>query len=177
MQQRFSRAAIRCLATRQQEGQWASVAVAQGVDFGAASTTADAKSLGFEAPFPPAAQRCAFTWVLSSSTVAGGPPAAARVSNTVCQTPWADQRTKRLYSVLRGPYSEGTSIHRPPDCRATTMPLITDGRPHGAHPAVCSAAAVQAAPIVHRLARNPATSARPLNRNGERMARPVCKLF
>ena len=47
-------------------------------------------------PFPPPAERCAFTCVLSIRTTVGGPLAAANVSNTSRQTPLAAERTLRL---------------------------------------------------------------------------------
>lgn len=96
LQQRLCGAAVGSLADGEQEAWRASEDVCQGVDLGRASATADADRLGLLPPFPPAAQRCAFTCVLSSRSSAGGPPAAARASKISRQTPLADQRTKRL---------------------------------------------------------------------------------
>ena len=54
-------------------------------------------------PFPPAAERCPWTGVESSSRARGGPPAAASSANTWSQPPLCAQRTNRLYRVLDGP--------------------------------------------------------------------------
>ncbi len=50
----------------------------------------------------PAAARCAFTWVLSMERSSGIAPAAAIASNSLRQTPRADQRLKRLQMVVGG---------------------------------------------------------------------------
>ena len=47
-------------------------------------------------PLSPAAERCALTWVLSIRTAVGGPPAAAKLSNTLRHTPFGRQRIWRL---------------------------------------------------------------------------------
>ena len=95
-QQPYARLAVGRLSGRQQEGERSPLAVGDGMDLGVASASADADRLGARPPFPPAAERCAFTCVLSISTSAGGPPAAASVSNTARHTPLAAQRTLRL---------------------------------------------------------------------------------
>ena len=95
-QQMLGRLAVGGLARRQQEGERSALAVGDGMDLGVAPAPADPDRLGMRPPFPPAAERCAFTCVLSISTSAGGPPAAANVSNTSRQTPLAAQRTLRL---------------------------------------------------------------------------------
>ena len=102
-QQCFRRAAVGGLARRQVEGERPALRIGDGVDLGVAAASTDADRLGVRPPFPPAAERCAFTCVLSMSTSAGGPPAAASASNTSRQTPFPDQRLCRLYSVLCGP--------------------------------------------------------------------------
>jgi hypothetical protein len=99
---------VRCgavgnLAAGQQEPDGTAEAVSQSMDFGGASATRATDCLLALPPFPPDAQRCAFTAEESISTSAGGPPAAAKAWKMSIQTPLADQRTKRLYSVLRGP--------------------------------------------------------------------------
>lgn len=91
------RCAAVCRLTRcQVEGEWSAVAVGDGVDLGVATAPADADRLDVSPPLPPAAERCAFTCVLSISTSVGGPPAAASASKTSPQTPLAAQRTFRL---------------------------------------------------------------------------------
>ena len=65
-------------------------------------------------PFPPPAQRCALTWVLSSATSSGGSGDPATVSKICCQIPRPLQRLKRLYTVVYGPYSGGQSCQRHP---------------------------------------------------------------
>ncbi len=96
VQQMLGRLTVGGLPRRQQEGERPALAVGDGVDLGVASTPADPDRLDARPPFPPAAERCAFTCVLSISTSAGGPPDAASVSNTARQTPLAAQRTLRL---------------------------------------------------------------------------------
>jgi hypothetical protein len=95
--------AVGNMAAGQQKPDGTAETVGQGMDFGGASTTRATDRLIFLPPFPPDAQRCAFTAEESISTSAGGPPAAAKAWKISIQTPLADQRTKRLYSVLRGP--------------------------------------------------------------------------
>ena len=51
------------------------------------------QSIEFDPPFPPDAERCAFTAEESISTCAGGPPALARAWKRSIQTPLAAQRT------------------------------------------------------------------------------------
>ena len=92
----FGGLAVGRLSRCQQEGERSPLTVGDRVDFGIAPTPADADRLAMRPPFPPAAERCAFTCVLSISTSAGGPPAAASASNTSRQTPLAAQRTLRL---------------------------------------------------------------------------------
>jgi hypothetical protein len=95
-EQRFRRAAVCRLTRRQVEGERSAVVVGDGVDLGVATAPADADRLDVSPPLPPAAERCAFTCVLSISTSVGGPPAAASASKTSRQTPFAAQRTFRL---------------------------------------------------------------------------------
>jgi len=95
-QQMLGRTAIGRLARRQMKGEWAAIAVGDGVDLGVPATPTAADRLRVSPPLPPAAERCAFTCVLSISTSAGGPPAAANVSKTSRHTPFAAQRTHRL---------------------------------------------------------------------------------
>ena len=95
-QQMLGRFAVGGLARCQQEGERPALAVGEGVDLCVAPASADADRLMVSPPLPPAAERCAFTCVLSISTSAGGPPAAASASNTSRQTPFAAQRTLRL---------------------------------------------------------------------------------
>ena len=96
VQQLLGRLAVGGLPRRQQEGERPPLAIGEGVDLGVASAPADPDRLKARPPFPPAAERCAFTCVLSISTSAGGPPDAANVSNTARHTPLAAQRTLRL---------------------------------------------------------------------------------
>lgn len=84
------------LTGRDLEGDRATKAVCCSVDFRRTPTARAPYGLGFGPPFPPAAERCALTWELSSRSSAGGPPAAASARNTSAQTPLAAQRTKRL---------------------------------------------------------------------------------
>ncbi len=78
VEQRVGRHAVSDLAAGQQERDGAAVLVGQGVDFGRASAARAADRLVSLPPFPPEAQRCAFTAEESINTSAGGPPAVAR---------------------------------------------------------------------------------------------------
>ena len=95
-QQVLGGAAVGGLSRRQQEGERSALAIGDGVDLGVATAPADADRLEVRPPFPPAAERCAFTCVLSINTSAGGPPSADSASNTARHTPLAAQRTLRL---------------------------------------------------------------------------------
>ena len=92
--------AVGGLARCQQEGERSALAIGDGVDLGVASAPADADRLKSRPPFPPAAERCAFTCVLSISTPVDGPPAAASVSNTAHHTPLA---ALAHVAVVKGP--------------------------------------------------------------------------
>jgi len=71
------RQSLRCvggIAAGEQKGERTAAAVAQRMDFGVPSAPAHADGLRPGPPFPPAAERCAFTCVLSRRTSLGGPP-------------------------------------------------------------------------------------------------------
>ena len=91
-QQHVRHATVGSLARRQVERERSALCVGDRVKLGVSATPADADRLGVRPPFPPAAERCAFTCVLSISTSADGPPSAASASNTARQTPFSDQR-------------------------------------------------------------------------------------
>ena len=76
VQQMLSGAAVGGLSRRQQEGERSAFAIGESVNLGVATAPADADCLCVRAPFPPAAERCAFTCVLSISTSVGEPPLA-----------------------------------------------------------------------------------------------------
>ena len=82
VQQMLRRFAVGLLSRRQQKGGRPALAVGDGMDLGVAPAPADADRTEARPPFPPAAERCALTCVLSISTSVGGPPSAARASNT-----------------------------------------------------------------------------------------------
>ena len=54
-------------------------------------------------PFPPAAERCARTEVLSTMAMRGGSAQATRAAKMSCQRPRWLQRLNRLNTVVRGP--------------------------------------------------------------------------
>ena len=93
LQQCRSRRAIGDLAAGEQEGDGPAVAIGQRVDLGRAPAARAADGLVALPPFPPEAERCAFTAEESISTWAGGPPALARAWKRSTQTPLAAQRT------------------------------------------------------------------------------------
>ena len=77
VKEQFRRATVGRLAAGQREAERPSEFVGERVDLGRAAAAADADRLRALPPFPPAAQRCTFMVVLSSSTSAGGPPTLA----------------------------------------------------------------------------------------------------
>ena len=81
------------LSAGEQEGDGAAVAIGQRVDFGGAAAARTTDGLFSLPPFPPEAERCAFTAEESISTWAGGPPALASAWKRSTQTPFAAQRT------------------------------------------------------------------------------------
>jgi hypothetical protein len=56
------------LAGRQVERQRSAMLIAYGVDLGVAASLGAADGLRRSPPFPPPAERCALTWVLSMET-------------------------------------------------------------------------------------------------------------
>jgi hypothetical protein len=88
--------AVGHLTASQEERDRAAELVGERVDFRGAPAARAADCLGEFPPFPPEAQRWAFTAELSINTCAGGPPAEARAWKMLSQTPLAAQRTKRL---------------------------------------------------------------------------------
>ena len=105
-----------------------------GMEFGRAPAPRAANGLVERPPFPPAAARCTWTGVESSSSAPGGPPTASS-ANTWSQTPLRTQRTNRVYSVLDGPepraFAPGGSrcggCGRLAECRRET-PIGNSGR-------------------------------------------------
>jgi hypothetical protein len=130
-EQFLGRTAVCRLAWRQMEGAWPAFFIGDRVDLGVPTTAADADRLGVRPPLPPAADRCAFTCVLSMSISTGGPPAAARASKTASQTP--------LLGPALVPVVE--CLHRPED-RRRILPAAA-GQQHvddpADHPAVVHA--------------------------------------
>ena len=68
VQQMLGGPAVRGLPRRQQEGEGSAWTVGDGMDLGVATAPADTDRLEVRPPFPPAAERWAFTCVLSIST-------------------------------------------------------------------------------------------------------------
>lgn len=60
-QQVLSGATVSSLARCQQKSERSALAVGEGMDLGVAAASADADRLEVRPPFPPAAERCAFT--------------------------------------------------------------------------------------------------------------------
>ncbi len=78
VEQQICSGAISDIATCQQEGKRATGIIGQRVDFGRAPAPRPAYGLVPLPPFPPEAQRWAFTAELSINTWAGGPSAEAK---------------------------------------------------------------------------------------------------
>ena len=64
----------------------AALGVGQGMDLGRAAATRSPDGLNFRPPFPPAAERWAFTWVESMARSSGISAAATTVAKMRCQT-------------------------------------------------------------------------------------------
>ena len=81
----------------QVEGERAAVGVTYGVDLSVTAAFGAANRLSRSPPFPPPAQRCALTWVVSME-ISSGVPASSLVNaaNRYCQMPRCDHRLKRL---------------------------------------------------------------------------------
>ena len=93
LQQDRSGGAIGDLSAGEQEGDGPAVAIGPRVDFGGAAAARTTDGLVSLPPFPPEAERWAFTAEESISTWAGGPPALASAWKRSTQTPLAAQRT------------------------------------------------------------------------------------
>jgi hypothetical protein len=87
------------LAAGDGEVQGTAFIVDNGVDLRGLAAAADANRLLFLSPFPPLAQRCAFTIALSIKCEPIR-DLAATWSKTCFQTPRRDQRLNRLYAVV-----------------------------------------------------------------------------
>lgn len=112
------------LSARDDEGARSALLIGESVDLGCAATPRTADRLRQLPPFPPAAERCAFTRELSAMRACGLSTAASASSNCA-QRPRPLQRLKRLYTVVGGPYSAGQSRHRQPERSTWMIPLKT----------------------------------------------------
>jgi len=98
------------LPARHRKVQRTALAVDDGVDFRGATTATDADRLLLLPPFAPLAARWAFTIVLSIRYRLSR-DFDASASKIRFQMPRRDQRLKRLYAVVYGPYRSGKSRH------------------------------------------------------------------
>src|SRR5262245_48486640 len=87
----------------QQDGDKAPFNICECVNLRVAPSTRAANSLLLLPPFPPAAERCAFTCVESIICVSMDRPLPASSRNRFSQTPRRAQRTKRIEIVVAGP--------------------------------------------------------------------------
>ncbi len=76
----------------QRDGDDPATSIGQTMDFRGSSAPRDADRLRVLPPFPPDAERWAFTWELSSANSSGTGPAAAAAAKMRCQTPRRAQR-------------------------------------------------------------------------------------
>src|SRR5262245_49140297 len=88
--------AVVCFTCGQQDGDKAPFNICECVNLRVAPSARAANSLLLLPPFPPAAERCAFTCVESIICVSVDRPFPARSRNRFSQTPRRAQRTKRL---------------------------------------------------------------------------------
>ena len=81
------------LAGGEIEGQGPAAFVAQGMNLGVSASFGAAYGLSRSPPFPPPAQRCALTKVVSMETCSGVPDrASVKARNRYCQWPRPDHR-------------------------------------------------------------------------------------
>jgi hypothetical protein len=94
-QARGRRAVVR-LTSGQQDGKKTALSICDCVDFRVAPAARAANRLFLLPPFPPEAERCALTCVLSNIWVSPDRPRAASSRNSRSHTPRSAQRTNRL---------------------------------------------------------------------------------
>ena len=81
------------LAGGEIEGQGPAMFVAQGMNLGVSAAFGAAYGLSRSPPFPPPAQRCALTKVVSMETCSGVPArVSVKAANRYCQWPRPDHR-------------------------------------------------------------------------------------
>ncbi len=88
--------AVMRLSAGQHYLQKTALSIADCVDFRVSSAARPTNRLILLPPFPPEAERCAFTWVESIICVCTERPRAASAWNRSSQTPRRAHRTKRL---------------------------------------------------------------------------------
>src|SRR6478672_2670823 len=94
--QAFRERAIVRFASGQQDGDKASFSICECMDLRVAPSARTANSLLFLPPFPPAAERWAFTWVESIICMSADRPFPASSRNRFSQMPRRAHRTNRL---------------------------------------------------------------------------------
>src|SRR5580704_12374213 len=85
-----------CFSSGQQDGDQPPLSICECMDLRVAPSARTAHSLLFLPPFPPAAERCAFTCVESIICVSVDRPFPASSRNSFSQMPRRAQRTNRL---------------------------------------------------------------------------------
>src|SRR5579872_6690878 len=88
--------AVGGVARREDEDPRAAQLIDKAVNLAVAPALGYANRLFRRPPFPPPAQRCALTCVLSRAIRSGGSAGSAAASKMLCQIPCALQRLKRL---------------------------------------------------------------------------------
>src|SRR6478736_2122494 len=88
--------AVGSVARREDQDPRAAQLIDKAVNLAVAPALSDANRLFRRPPFPPPAQRCALTCVLSRAIRSGGSAGSAAASKMLCQIPCALQRLKRL---------------------------------------------------------------------------------
>ena len=88
--------AVVCFPSSQQDSDKAPFSICECVDLRVAPSARAANSLVVLPPFPPAAERCAFTCVESIICMSADRPFPASSRNRFSQMPRRAQRTKRL---------------------------------------------------------------------------------
>src|SRR5215471_18439129 len=92
----FGHHAIGSVSGREDEGPGSTEFIDNRVDLAVATAFRNTDRLKIGPPFPPWAQRWAFTWLESNAACSGGSQGAATHSNIFCQMPLSLQRANRL---------------------------------------------------------------------------------
>ena len=114
-----------CFASGQQDGDETSLSICECVNLRVAPSARTANSLLLLPPFPPAAERCALTWVESIICVSADRPFPASSRNRFSQMPRRRPAHEAVIDRRRWTIGFRQSHQRQPLLSTWTMPLMT----------------------------------------------------